>query len=445
MDGRAACTSYATPCISYSVPDTASKKIRTVDQQVKSILRTVIERCKKEKSSNCLQVPIEDCYERVSFYTALPKMFVYHVIDDNPYREDVFDDDDHIILMECINIFLASKLSLRIKDLYEKFLKHRKTTNHNAQYTPDLQTFEKKILFNFGYTYKKNLIGPPLILIEDPKLKFDRYNYLYKIKDFREKKLNIYYIDEKYILKLPFKDPVKDQISSHLKCEGLIFFHIISLDGYENGIYVSQEGVENHGEIFKKWMLDIVLYSIKPGSVIVMANNYIHGSLPKNSITRYHSKKCMLQWLRDNDIPCDPNMKKPRIYELIEKCTLNSKDYDIDRVFKCHGHHVLRLPNNFPSLNPTYFLWDYINNLSNFKSLTMEKNVEVLRDTLVKYISNIDKQMWSIFFNSTFKIENQIFEIDLVTEDLLENNCELDEKCFFEASSNFNIKEFLEE
>nr|XP_034828769.1 uncharacterized protein LOC117986056 [Maniola hyperantus] len=438
MDGRA-------PCTSFIVPDIVTKKIRTVDQQVMSIVRTVIERCKKEKSNNCLQVPIEDCYERVSFYTALPKMFVYHVIDDNPYEEDVFDDDDHIILMECINIFLASKLSLRIKDLYGEFLKHRKITNPFAQYTPDLKTFEKKILFSFGYTYIKNLRGPPLILIEDPKVKFDRFNYLYKIKNFKEKKLKIYYIDEKYILKFPFKDPVNDQTSSNWKREGLTFFHMISGDGYEIGIYVSQEGVESLEEIFKKWMLDIVLYSIKPGSVVVMANNSTHALLPKNAITRYHSKKRMLQWLRDNDIPCDPNMKKPVIYELIEKCTLNTKDYDIDRVFKSHGHHVLRLPINFQSLSPTKFLWDFINSKSNFKGFTTEKSAEILRDILVNYISSIDKHMWSMFDNNACKIENQIFEIDLLTEDLLENNCELDEKCFFEGSSNFNIKEFLED
>ncbi|XP_039750727.1 uncharacterized protein LOC120626975 isoform X1 [Pararge aegeria] len=428
-----------TPIISktYGIK-TKKMKFKTVEQQVLSIVRTVLERCKKEKSSNCLQVPLEDAYERVSFYTALPKMFIYHVIDDNPYVEDCFDDNDHIVIMECINKFILGELNLSIKDLYQEFLKSRQRNNG---INLDLQTFERKI-YSLGYTCKKNLKGSPFILIEDPKIKFQRFNYLFKMKNYRENNKTIYYIDEKHIIhKPPFKNPVKDNYEGgKSKQEGLIFFHLISNNGYENGIYVSMDSEGSLEDIFKKWMMDIVLYTIKPGSVIVMANNFIHGLAPRKRITRYHSKKRMLEWLRENNIPCDSDMNKPRIYELIERCTTNNKDYDIDRIFKLHGHHVLRLPENFSSLTPTKSLWTFINR--NFKFF--DANSESLRTSLLNYIMKIEKSDWSHCFDQTYIMENRILKIDLLTEDLLEKQCELDEKCFYESASNFNIDDILE-
>lgn len=415
-----------------------TKKI--VDEQVMSIIKTILERCEKEKNRNCLQVPLEDYYERVSFYTGLPKMFIYNISHENQYQNDnqntndSFDENDHILFMECINTFLLGNLYPQIKDLHEEFSRRRNNISNpkysvSSRRTYDLKRFER-IVYSLGYTYKKSIRGPPLILMEEPKIKFHRFNYLLKLKDYRQKKKKIYYVDERHLLQPPFKNPFNQNSIDKLSKQDIIFFHLISNEGYENGLFVSQECLGNLQESFKKWMLDIVLYTIKPGSVIVMANNSLHGSIVRKSITRYHSKKDMLQWLRENNIPCDPNMKKPRLYELIEKCTANNEDYDIDRVFKAHGHNVLRLPDYFPSLNPTKFLWDFINDKPLFF-----KNVEELRSVLLTFISDINDSMWADFFSRSRIIETQIFEIDKITEDLLENNCELDENCLDESTS----------
>ncbi|XP_023934886.2 uncharacterized protein LOC112043604 isoform X1 [Bicyclus anynana] len=426
---------------------TTNKIEKSVDQQVISIVKTVLERCKKEKSNNLLQVPLEDCYERVSFYTGLPKMFIYHVVDDNPYTEDNFDDDHHVILMKCINEFLIEQKNLKIPNLHLEFLRSSKQFNADKKYTPDLKTFESKI-YSLGYTYKKNLKGPPLILIENAKNRFERFKYLTKIKNYREMGRQIYYVDEKNIVThLPFKSPSETHNASKKEC--MIFFHLISKDGYENGIYIAQDKDTSLEDIFKKWMFDIVLHSIKPGSVIVMANNFIHGLQPAKSITRYHSKKRMLQWLKENDIPCDSSMNKPTLYELIERCTINNKDYDIDRVFKVHGHQVLRLPVNFPSLSPTYFLWKFVNmnryllNDPTVKQTNPEKCLESLRNRLLNYIMNIDQE-WSSFYYQTCTMEYRILTVDSLTEELLENNCELDERSLCEFPASFDINDFLD-
>ncbi|CAH2085487.1 unnamed protein product [Euphydryas editha] len=389
------------------------------DQQAISILSTVLERCKKERDNNCLQVPLEDYLERVSYYTAYPKMYIYYMVCGNEVQKQEFDIYDHIFLMECINIMYSERKLPQYNNLYEELIKFESRRSQNYKLTCVLNSEAlKKKLHAWGYAYKKTLNGS-YMLIENPKIKFDRFNYLNKIRNYRLKGRKIYYVDERYILKhsvQKYSSILNDNTQKSYK--GFLYLHVISSDGYENGIYVCHDQETSFEETFKKWMIDVILYSIKPSSVVVMQDNVLHGIETKKSITMYHTKKEMLNWLRQNNIPCDSSMRKPTLYELIEKCTTNNKDYDIDRVFKSHGHDVLRLPKTFPLLTPTTYLWSYI--AKNF-DLSKGNSPVAVKTLLTKGINSLTKLIWATFVDKVESLEKDIYEIDEIAENLTED------------------------
>ncbi|XP_026485572.2 uncharacterized protein LOC113393089 [Vanessa tameamea] len=403
-------------------------KVTNTEQEILSILKTVYERCKAERDNNCLLVPLQDYHERVSNYTAYPKTFIYTMLEENQYQEEALDIYDHILFMECINFMYSQNNLLTFNRLYEECVKFQSilSENYKLKHISDLTIFIKK-LHEWGYVHRK-LTNGSVILMENPKTKFARFNYLNKIRDYRAKGRQIYYLDERQILKdaiKKYKYNSDENIQVH---DGFLYFHILTRNGYENGLFTCQDPDMTFSDIFKKWMIDIVLYSIKPMSVIVMENNVLHGLLPNKSITRYHTKNQMLQWLRENNIPCNISMPKPILYDLIEKCTFNNINYEIDCVFKSCGHDILRLPNTFTSLTPTTYFWNYL--CKNFK-IPEDSTAETVKHLLSLKIKDIDTTAWPSFIAEVVQMENDIYEIDALAENLLEEY-ELDSRTLYE-------------
>ncbi|KAJ8976105.1 hypothetical protein NQ317_008443 [Molorchus minor] len=72
----------------------------------------------------------------------------------------------------------------------------------------------------------------------------------------------------------------------------------------------------------------------------------------ENLTTTATSKKNMIEWLQDRNIPCDERMTKPQLYELIKAYKRQNIRYRIHDIMKEYGHTVLRLPPYHRELNP---------------------------------------------------------------------------------------------
>ena len=114
----------------------------------------------------------------------------------------------------------------------------------------------------------------------------------------------------------------------------------------------------------------------------------------------------MMAWLEKHNIPFDPHLLKPEIYEIIKK-RKPPKEYVIDKLIMEHNHLVLRLPPYHSDLNPIELLWANIkgdvarNNttfkLENVQTLTEEAINKISLDTIKStfdHVKNIENEYW---------------------------------------------------
>ncbi|XP_034194575.1 uncharacterized protein LOC117610854 [Osmia lignaria lignaria] len=95
---------------------------------------------------------------------------------------------------------------------------------------------------------------------------------------------------------------------------------------------------------FERWIQEKVLPNIPENTVIVMDNVSYHSVQINKPPTKYATKTAMLNWLIKNNIPCNDQMRRYELHELIEKNKPQNKIFKIDEIIKAHGHTTLRLP-----------------------------------------------------------------------------------------------------
>ncbi|XP_053605799.1 uncharacterized protein LOC128672578 [Plodia interpunctella] len=383
------------------------KKINLVDTEVMSILETVLAQCVKEKIQKSLDGHLEAVETRASCYTG--------------YSSDIFYElqNRKKMLPPISNIKTQQKIKLlkSFQDLY-----HITINSVKLSYLEILNflftktgVFQSKDNFHItrqlcamGYEYKITTICP--IIVENAKLRYERFQYLSKIIKMRNSDKPICYIEGRIVDKtFNFEKFSLTTPTNTYGVDKYYFLHCISRNGYINGIFCNVIDTE----IFTKWIIDILLTILEPNSVLVLDKGDLDEKI--KPITEYSSKKDMLHWLNANNIPCSCEMYKPELYELIVKSGIKNCDYKIDHILKAYGHVVLRKPENFQDLTPAELLWNYLRTEQyNTNELVHEKKA------LEKYIKNIEKLKWEIFTDTIVNWEKEIFDIDCQIDNLLD-------------------------
>ncbi|XP_026759624.1 uncharacterized protein LOC113518824 [Galleria mellonella] len=390
---------------------------KNIEAKVKSILSTVLERCKKERDSGALQVPLDEYIQRASFYTGFPSTYIRAINSEKNIfvNTKAFSIKQIIAILECISKFYENKTSPTYYLIYE--------TVKEGTDLPEFKIFKQEMCL-MGYRYRQTKSG--LLFLEDPKFSFERFHYLSKIKKLRSKDANICYIDARIINKEQTFERCTDLKGTPavVRTDQYLFLHAISKNGYLNGLFTNSISEEN----FMKWMVDILLPSLNPETTIVVDSSLFEIISPYKAITRYDSKYEMIKWLKSNSIPYNYYMHKAELYELISNSKIKSK-CKLDQIIKSFGHNILCLPFKLDKLTPIELLWEYI---IDKRIKTVDTAMVRIKQHIEKYILDLKPAVFNMFTKTVELWENEIYQYDRIIEEILDQQYEIDTTCIIE-------------
>lgn len=160
---------------------------------------------------------------------------------------------------------------------------------------------------------------------------------------------------------------------------------------------------EMNSENYEKWLRNQLIPNLPTNSVLVVDNAPYHNKyiekLP-NSNTR---KQDMIDWLKNHNIPVNPNQNKPAIYDIILQNKQEHIQYSIDKIMAEYGHSVLRLPPYHPDFNPIENIWAQI------KQYVAQRNVDMnmtsIKNLLKEKVNMIGPEDWKKVCQHAIKCE----------------------------------------
>ncbi|KAJ8705312.1 hypothetical protein PYW07_011139 [Mythimna separata] len=217
----------------------------------------------------------------------------------------------------------------------------------------DLGEF-RNYLYKNGFMWKQILRGT-CVVIENPKVTFERQLYLKALQEYRKQGKTIYFIDE-VAFDINGEILTMKQSLSNSEAQIRVIYAVTN-----QGVKVKQFVIEFSTESFLRFIKDSLLKYLPEPSVIVL-NNYKHHCQELLPLPNEDSlKKEMCDWLEFFDVPHDPEMPKALLFELIQKYSdISKKLYLVDNILKQNGHEVLRLPDCIMKLTPTTYYFDML-------------------------------------------------------------------------------------
>lgn len=274
----------------------------------------------------------------------------------------------------------------------------------------------RKILRKLGFRYCKTKDNRKT-LMEKHDVRLKRTKYLDKIKKNRIEGREIVYMDESYIHTSHVNGKgwsdssnagIKKPIS---KGQRLIIAHAGSENGFIPGALLTYKSTDTTGdyhkemnsENYEKWLRNQLIPNLPTNSVLVVDNAPYHNKyiekLP-NSNTR---KQDMIDWLKNHNIPVNPNQNKPAIYDIILQNKQEHIQYSIDKIMAEYGHSVLRLPPYHPDFNPIENIWAQI------KQYVAQRNVDMnmtsIKNLLKEKVNMIGPEDWKKVCQHAIKCE----------------------------------------
>ncbi|XP_060858361.1 uncharacterized protein LOC132935765 [Metopolophium dirhodum] len=311
---------------------------------------------------------------------------------------------------------------------------------------PDIPSLPRTCLqwilkeLNFEYT-KRNRNSA---LTERGDLVIWRQKYIEDIRRYRREGRTIYFLDETWVnagecsSKVWIDTSVKSHRDAFLKGlstgpknptgkgKRLIVVHISSADGFVEGDLLCFESKKNtadyHDEInsdtFYEWFCG-VLPRLKENAIIVMDNASYH-SIKKDPVpTMAWKKDDIINWLKSKDIVFDKPMLKFRLLDKVNKIKPLHNKYVIDEEALKTNRHVLRLPPYHCELNSIELAWSVVKNHVKQNNITF--NLNYVKKLLIEGVQKVTSDMWANFVSHTIKEEDKLYEIDFITENMLEN------------------------
>ncbi|KAH9639455.1 hypothetical protein HF086_002144 [Spodoptera exigua] len=359
-----------------------------ITEDSEKIIINLLQKCQLD-AEKLEPIHFKDVKTRVLYYSGISRKKLETIIGRYSSREctknHCVDFDTHVKILKSLLYFYEDKLHPAFKSLFEYTIDTQPATCeiNYYQFIHDMQmiSIDHQPIFNGR-----------MLLMEDPKVTFERGIFLKKMKEIRQSGLNIYYISER-IIDNDFKFPkpwIRNCKSSKLVTHEHVFFHAITKQGFTNGIFCYSPTEYD----FYKWIIDILIPLLKTASVIVFDNSPLHGTPKPNKISIFDTTDEMRQWLRENNIPHTDSMKKFELYRLIENCVCNlDQSAQVDRVIKANGHQVMRLPINFEYLSPIDQIWQ---NILKFQSVSRTD----IHNDIVKYFFEIPATAYDLLYKN---------------------------------------------
>ncbi|CAG4981250.1 unnamed protein product [Colias eurytheme] len=267
----------------------------------------------------------------------------------------------------------------------------------------------RRILVKMGYCWKR--IGGKRngsVIVEHPKIKFERYWYLSKITEHRKNHRPLCFIGVAITKK---RDPDwKYGTGLHLA------YAIV-----ENKLVCSKLLKELSEDTIEEWFLQTVVPNLKEHSVVVF-NDLEHVSRRICPVPTLDSNENeIIEWLDFHNVPYNRAISKWALYTLVEKYTDVHEDlYAIDVHVKSHGHDVLRTPACIRGVAPTSLVERALASLcpaevraSVTAQLLAEHDERVAQEEarLLHQDIQLDK-VWSALLDNVAKQESHGIEID---------------------------------
>lgn len=346
---------------------------------------------------------------------------------------DKIDDFDKNAIRQRINGFWFR----REIPTFNKILK---TVNGDPDLPNITRTSFQRLLKDLEFEYTKR--NRNSALTERENLVLWRRKYIKDIRRYRQEGRPIYYLDETWVnardcsTRMWVDKTMKSNSGEFLKGlstetknptgKPLIVVHIGSSEGFlERGFLCfesKKNTADNHDEIngdtFFEWFSRI-LPLLKDDAVIVMDNAPYHSVKQELIPTTNWKKASIIQWLESKSVIIDKPMVKIELLEKVRQIKGRYEKYIVDEEAKKQNKIVLRLPPYHCELNPIELAWlvvkNYINNNNPFK-------LNDIRQLLNTGIQRVTPEMWSNFVRHAITEEDKIWQMDFITDEILEEN-----------------------
>lgn len=258
-------------------------------------------------------------------------------LDSNEVLDTTIEPIDRSVIYEKLVYFYIIKN--KIPTTYELF------SSLHGKIPPyiDIAKF-RKILVKMGFIWKK-VLPTYAVVIENPEIRFERYNYLKQIQFYRSTKAEIYYIDiGSYDSNGNFRDH-KLTKAFHVDVQQKDWVQKVIYALGPNGIHALEDVEDFTMDTVEEWVRDSLMPRISKPSVFVINTDEYNNRKLVETPTLDSLKSDMKLWLDTHRIAYDDKMSKYELFALAERYTqLDKVFFKIDETLKCGGHTVLRIP-----------------------------------------------------------------------------------------------------
>ncbi|XP_060861942.1 uncharacterized protein LOC132938975 [Metopolophium dirhodum] len=331
-----------------------------------------------------------------------------------------------------INLYI-SKMTAQAKHPNKRRLKYIELIKFISQETGIGQRTISKTLSEYK---RKGTISSPNRKKVRPKgdIVCWRQKYLESIRYYRSHGRQIYYLDESWINVEESAKSVDSTIQSgqkNLSGKGkqLTVVHIGSSDGFVAGGLWAFESKNNssdyHDEIndvtFYEWFKGIISL-LEDNAVIVMDTASYHSAKKDMFPLISWGNGKIIKWLENKGKLIHRPMVKHQLLEEAEQFRPVCEKYVIDELAKENNKIVLRLPPYHSELNPIELAWSFVKRYVKTNNMTFK--LPDVQKLLHEGVELVTPQMWKKFINHVIKKEDKFFEIDFITDELLEAELE---------------------
>ncbi|XP_050058746.1 uncharacterized protein LOC126554247 [Aphis gossypii] len=278
-----------------------------------------------------------------------------------------------------------------------------------VQDDPDLPNLSRssfqRLLKDMQFEYTKRNRNSALTERED--LVLWRRQYISQIRRYRQEGRTIYYLDETWV-------NVGD-CSSRVWVDKTVKSH---KDAFLKGLTTGARNPTGKGK--RLIVFCSILPKLNDNAVIILDNAPYH-SVKKESIpTTAWTKARIQQWLESKGVVITEPLVKIELLQKVKQIKNQFEKYVVDEEAKKQNKTVLRLPPYHCELNPIELAWSVVKGHVKTNNTTFKLND--VRQLLIDGIQRVTPEMWSNFISHTIKEEDKFWQIDFISDDILEEN-----------------------
>jgi len=131
-------------------------------------------------------------------------------------------------------------------------------------------------------------------------------------------------------------------------------------------------------------------------------------------------KEKIIQWLEMKGKTIDQPIVKVRLLEEAEQFRTQCSKYVIDELAKKNNKIVLRLPPYHCELNAIELAWASVKHHVRMNNKTFK--LPEIRTLFIEGVERVTPEMWKDYISHVIKEEEKFYQIDFVSEELLESN-----------------------